>query len=189
MSVTLVTPPASEPVTLAEVKSQRNITDVYSDTELTRLIAAVRSYVEGYTGRALITQTWDLFLNEFEPGICIPMPVLQSVTTVKYTDTDGNQQTLADTEYTVVINEQPGYIVPSYNNDWPDIRYVPEAVEIRFVAGYGAASTDVPEDLRNAIFLLLGLWHENTEDAQPFAMNQIPFGVRSLLDPYRVFRL
>jgi len=189
MSTTIVTPPASEPVTLAEVKSQRNIIDVYSDSELTRLISATRQYVEGYTGRALITQTVDLFLDEFEQKIEIPRPKLQSITTVKYTDTAGTQQTLDASEYTVVTNSTVGYVMPSYNNDWPDIRVVPEAVEIRFIAGYGDASTDVPEDLRQAIFILLGMWHENTEDAQPFTLNQIPIGTRAILDAYRVFNL
>lgn len=189
MSTVLVTVPAIEPVTLAEVKSQRNITDLDHDIELTRLIKPARQYVENYTGRALITQTWDLFLDEFPSQIEIPYPKLQSVTTVKYTDTSGVQQTLSDTLYTVNTNAEPGYVVPAYLEDWPDIRVVPEAVEIRFVCGYGTAVTDVPEDLRHAIFLLIATWSENTEDVQPFNMNSIPFGIKALLDPHRLFRI
>ena len=188
MSAVIVTAPDIEPVTLAEVKSQRNITNLDHDAELTRLISAARQYVENYIGRALVTQTWDLFLDEFTRKIEIPYPKLQSITTVKYTDTDGTQQTLSDTLYTVNTNTEPGYIVPAYNEDWPDIRVVPEAVEIRFICGYGDAITDVPEDLRHAIMLLIGTWNENTEDVQPFNMNSIPFGVRALIDPYRMFR-
>jgi uncharacterized phiE125 gp8 family phage protein len=189
MSTVIVTAPAAEPVTLAEVKSQRNITGNDHNAELTRLISAARQYVENYTGRALITQTWDLFLDKFEKKIELPFPVLQSVTTVKYTDTGGVQQTLSNTLYTVVTNSEPGYIVPAYLEDWPDVREVPDAVEIQFVAGYGAASTDIPQDLRHAVLLLIGTWNENTEDVQPFNMNQIPFGVKSLLDPHRMFRV
>jgi uncharacterized phiE125 gp8 family phage protein len=136
----------------------------------------------------LITQTWDLFLDKFQQKIEIPFPKLQSITTVKYTDTDGAQQTLSDTLYTVVTNTEPGYIIPAYNQDWPDIRDVPDAVEVRFIAGYGLASTDVPQDMRHAILLLIGTWDENTEDVQPFNLNQIPFGVKALLDPHRMWR-
>ena len=188
MSTVIVTAPAVEPVTLVEVKRQRNVTGTDYDAELTRLIAAARQYVENYTGRALITQTWDLFLDEFPKRIEMPFAPLQSVTTLKYTDTAGAQQTLSSALYTVSANAEPGYIVPAYNESWPDIRYEPDAVEVRYIAGSGDASTDMPEDLRNALFLLIGEWHENTEEAQPFNMTQIPYGVKALIDPYRMFR-
>jgi len=188
MSTVIVTDPAAEPVTLSEVKAQLGISGTDHDTRLNRLIPLVREYVENYTGRALITQTWDYFADSFPKKIEIPKPPLQSITTLKYTDTDGTQQTLSSSLYTVNTNMEPGYIVPAYNEDWPDIRDVPDAVEIRFVAGYGTASTNVPQGLRHGILLLIGHWFENTEESQPFNLTSIPYGVPALLDQYRVWR-
>ena len=188
MPVVRVTAPSVEPLDLAEVKLQRRVSGTDDDVELSRLISGARQYAENYTGRSFITQTWDLFLDKFESKIEIPMPRLQSVTTVKYTDTDGNQQTLSSSLYTVNTNAEPGYIIPAYNESWPDIRDVPDAVEIRYIAGYGDASTDVPEDLRHALLLMIGEWNENTEDTQPFSMNRISFHARTILDQNRLFR-
>ena len=188
MSTVIVTPPDDEPVSIAEVRSQRNITSTEYDPELQRLMAASRVYIENYTGVSMITRTYDYFLDSFPKKIEIPSPPLQSVTTLKYTDTDGAQQTLDPSLYTVVTSSKPGYIVPAYNQDWPDIRDVPNAVEIRFVSGYGADETFVPDSLKHAMLLLIGTWHENTEDIQPFSFNKIPIGVNALLDQYRVWR-
>lgn len=190
MSTVLASAPTAEPVTLNEVKRQRNITGSDDNEELTRLIYAARRYAENYTGRAFITQVWDLFFDSFPQKIEVPFAPLQSVTHVKYTDTDGVQQTLSDTLYTVNTNAEPGYIIPAYNEDWPDTRAVPDAVEVRFIAGYGDAETDVPQDLRNALFLLIGDWAENTEDSIIGASRaDVSFSVRTQLDTYRMWRV
>lgn len=189
MSKKIVTPPDTPPVTLTEVKRQRRITGSDEDAELTRLIVAAREYAENYLNSALITQTWDLFLDSFSSAIELPRYPLQSVTTVKYTDTAGVQQTLDSGVYTVSTHTVPGKITLAYNQDWPDIQSVVDAVEIRFVAGYGDASTDVPEAIRNAMFLLIGHWHENTEASSVVNLNNIPFGITALLDQSRVHTL
>lgn len=182
------TAPAAEPVTLAEVKRQRNIFSTDHDTELTRLITAARQYVERYLNRALISQTWDLYIDAFPTQIIVPLPPLQSITTVKYYDTAGVQQTLSSALYTVVSQTSgPAVITPAVDQSWPDIQTRPNAVEVRFVAGYGAASTAVPEPIRQALFLLIGQWSENTEASLPQSLSEIPFGVRALLDTYRVW--
>jgi hypothetical protein len=59
-----VTEPSIEPVTLAEMKRHlrafMSVTD--DDDDITNLIVAAREWVEDYTGRALIDQTWRLSL-------------------------------------------------------------------------------------------------------------------------------
>ena len=189
MSTVVVTPPVLEPVTTAEVNAQLGIGGTDHTARVQRLITLAREYVENYTGRALITQTWDHFLDEFPTKIILPRSPLQTVTTLKYTDTDGTQQTLSSALYTVNTNADSGYIIPAYNEDWPDIRYVPDAVEIRIVCGYGTASTDIPDVYRHAMLLLIGNWFENTEESQPFSINAISYGVNALLDQHRVWRV
>ena len=53
----LKTPPASEPLTLSEVKEYLGITDSASDNILTSWITSVRQAVELYTGLALINRS------------------------------------------------------------------------------------------------------------------------------------
>jgi len=60
-----VTDPDIEPITLEEIKRHlRAYTDVtIEDDDFTALVVAGREWVEGYTGRALIDQTWCLTID------------------------------------------------------------------------------------------------------------------------------
>ncbi|MEQ1619683.1 MAG: head-tail connector protein, partial [Terricaulis sp.] len=56
MTITILTPPASEPITLAEAKLFLRIDQTAEDPLITTLIAAAREAVEVACGRALITR-------------------------------------------------------------------------------------------------------------------------------------
>jgi len=125
------------------------------DDDLTDLIADGRLEVENITRRALLTQTWDYFLDEFpcEDYIRLPFGNLQSVTSVAYTDTDGAVTTLTeDTDYTVETNgEQIGRIVLPYGVSWPSTTLAPSnPVVIRFVCGW-ASSLLIPKSIKRAV--------------------------------------
>lgn len=57
--------PSDEPVTLAELKKQMRTyaSDVSEDDYITGLGVAAREWVESYTGRALLTQSWRLTID------------------------------------------------------------------------------------------------------------------------------
>lgn len=60
-----VTEPEVEPITLAQMKTHlREFSSVTArDDEITSLITGARQWVEDYTGRALIDQTWRITIN------------------------------------------------------------------------------------------------------------------------------
>ena len=132
----------------------------------------------------MITQTWDYFLDAFPSGssIKLPRPPLQSVTYLQYTDEDGVTSTFSSSSYMVDANSEPGRLVLLAGESWPtDALYPAAAVNLRFVAGYGAAA-DVPQWSKQAILLLVGHWYENREAVLTGAMpREIPFGVARLL--------
>ncbi len=160
-SLALVTAPAVEPVSAADVETFLHITSS-DDALLDDLITAVRLEIEAAVKRALITQTWDLRLDAFPAGgeIVLPRPPLQSVTSVQYRDTTGALQTLATSQYSVDAPAGPlavaGRVLLGYGKSWPATYAVPNAVTVRFVAGYGDAADAVPGGLRTAIKLLVG---------------------------------
>ncbi|MBN9265961.1 MAG: phage gp6-like head-tail connector protein [Hyphomicrobium sp.] len=71
-TVTLVTGPSVEPVTLDELKAWAKIDSADEDALLTSLIAAARDAAEQYLRRALITQTVRLTLDLDGRGIDLP---------------------------------------------------------------------------------------------------------------------
>lgn len=117
------------------------------DPFLNILIKSARQYAEMLLGRYLITQTVDLYLDCF-PDWEIKLPPLQSVTAITYVDTAGDTQTMTASDYLVDSASVPARITPAYGKTWPSTREQNNAVKVRFIAGYGAASA-VPECIKN----------------------------------------
>lgn len=143
----------------------------------------------GWLGRALLTQTWDLVLDWFPACIEIPLPPLQSVSSIAYVDGDGATQTLSSSVYQVIDQGlwKPSLIVEAYQQSWPTTRDQPQAVTVTFVAGYGAASA-VPAPIKSAIKLMVSHWYENREPvAIGETVEKMPMTVRALLANYRVY--
>lgn len=189
MARTLITPPAAEPVTLDEAKAQCRVDTTDEDITLTGLLRAARDKVESLTGFALLTQTWELVLDAWPRGIeiTLPLPPLQSVTSITYRDSAGVDHTFAPTSYAVATASIPGRVVLIKGQSWPTTELYPvEAIRVRFVAGWAAAA-NVPEVLKLAIKLLVGHWFENREEVTVgagVAMAEIPFGVENLVADY-----
>jgi uncharacterized phiE125 gp8 family phage protein len=186
MGLKLITGPTTEPVTTAEAKLHLKIetADTADDTLIANLIAAAREWSEQYTRRAFISQTWELGMDEFEEEILLEKTPVSSVTSIKYYDTAGAEQTLATTVYGLSQHEEPNFIYLKYLQIWPTIRGQEDDIKIRFVAGY----TTVPASVKAAILLIVGHLYENREDVVVGRqVNDLPKGARYLLDPYRLF--
>ena len=121
IALKLVTPPATEPISLSEAKAQLRVDGSTEDTFITSLIIATREYCEGYQKRAYITQTYDLWLDNWPQYgyITIPRPPLQSVTYVKHYGTDGTEYTFTTADYFVDDKSDPGRVSLGYSKIWP----------------------------------------------------------------------
>jgi uncharacterized phiE125 gp8 family phage protein len=185
MTISIVTPAATDPVTLAEIKSHCRVTISDDDTYLLVLVKAATDWVQHRTGRQLVTatlrQSWDSYPSMFYPprvisqiygprvyftGLEATMMTLDvepvaSVTSVTYYDPNDALQTVTSTDYWVDVASTPPRVVPK--NAWPNIYFGrPSAFRIDFVAGYGVA-TDVPVLLKQAVMLLAAHWYERRE--------------------------
>lgn len=194
-SAVLYTAPAVEPLSLNEAKAQirKELTETDEDDSINAWIVAARQACEQFTRRSLITQVWELFLDEFPDTtkgiIKLPWPNLRAVTHIKYYDTDGVQQTLSTSLYQTDIKSVPGRVSPAYNESWPDTRELLNAVEIRYSAGYGDAASAVPGPIKQAMKLLIAHFDKNREAVNVGnIVTELPFAVRALLSPYRDFR-
>lgn len=192
MPLKLITAPAVEPVVLADARAALGLDEVDAtlDANLTRRCTTARQWAEDFTGRALINQTWELVLDGF-PGNEIELlkAPLVSVTSVKYLDTSGVEQTLATSSYVVDTDSDPGRVYLAYGESWPSTRDIQNAVRIRFVAGYGTAASNVPNPIKDAILIAIGHWtNYQASDEYGVTMTRVPFAAENLLAPYRVLR-
>jgi uncharacterized phiE125 gp8 family phage protein len=196
MAIRLITPPAAEPITLTEAKAHLRVDHTEDDALISAIIEASRVYCEQYTGRAFVTQTWEEVIDLFpENEIMIPLPPLQSVTSIKYDDGGGVEQTLSLTEYEVDTVSQPGWVVPA-TGGWPSSVFEGiNSVRIRFVAGYNPGTdspidlaANVPQSLKAAILLHVGQLYDQREDiVVGTIVNRVPTGgIEHLLRQFRV---
>lgn len=174
MAIKLITPPVNLPVTLASARRHLRIHATGSpavsdhDTEITEKIEGVVAEIENPLGdiaHALITQTWELYLDGF-PAEEIQLPIwpVQDVTFVKYTDVDEVLQTVATSAYSVDTVSNPSWIVPGVSG-WPTAHDGILSMVVRFVTGYGDDPDDVPKDIRDAILLRLEADFDRNTDA------------------------
>lgn len=187
-SCVVIAPPAAEPLSLAEAKLHLREPPSTDDDLVTALIVAARVQVENYTHRALITQTREQKLDRFLSVIELPFPPIQSLTSLKYTDADGNEQTVSLLDIDSDLASSPGRLQPAYSKTWPTPRPgVFNSVRARYVCGYGATGSTVPEPIRHAMRLLLGHLYENREAVVTGTIaTELPLTVAALLNPYVV---
>lgn len=180
MNLTLVTPAAVLPVTVAEVSDHCRL-DSPTDADE----ALVETYIEaaatwafgvsGWTGRSLtdetFEETFDGWTRRVRSTILSELPLarapVRSVASVKYIDTNGTEQTLASDQHRLVGRNGQGVIVPAYNVTWPGLRTQEANVTVRYVAGYGAEAGGIPQDLRTGLMALVAFMWENRTMAPP----------------------
>lgn len=188
LALTLKTPPSTEPVSLKEAKNHCRVDDdITNDDSLIRsMIVAARQAAETFTRRQLISATYELRFDGFPFQINPPRPPLISVTSIKYQDTDDQEQTVDAGDYQVDIHSTVGRIRPKQDKSWPATYTEMNAVTIEYVAGYGARD-DVPEQIIAAILLIVGHLYEHREDViVGTGAVPIPRGANDLLYPYRI---
>lgn len=181
MKFRVTTPPASEPLTVAEVLKHSRISDQGDNAYIAALITKARDWIERTQHRALWTQTITVTLDAFPSSRAIELerPPLVSVTSISYLDGDGASQ--AFTSFAVDDMTEPGRIVLDSGASWPDTSDEPNAVTIVYQAGYTAQT--FPPAYKHAICLLVAHWYDNREPSVIGTITAaLPFSLQSLLD-------
>jgi len=194
MKTKLKTAPEIYPISRDDAKAHLRVDlDFTADnTYIDTLIATATQSVEQFLNRRLITQTWYQYLECWPSSNVIELPFgkLESVTSLKYKDSDGDESTWAASNYIVDTDSDPGEIVLAYENVWPTVTLYPSnPITIEFICGYGLTGDDVDDNIKHGIKLLISDLYENRE-------TQIVVGgsanfieletIRSLLTPFKI---
>jgi uncharacterized phiE125 gp8 family phage protein len=192
MGLSLVTPASVAPLLLDQAKAHLRIDSTDDDALLTTLIdAAAGQYFgeHGTTGRSLLNETYDATWDAWPVDHCLRLPrsKVQSVTSVKYIDTAGDEQTLAADQYTLISDVAPGRVDRAYGVSWPTLRTEANAVRVRFVAGFGSSWNDIPRDLQVGLLHLVAHWHETREPIiTGTTVAKVPFSLEAIFAKYKV---
>lgn len=177
MTLIQITGAATQPVTLAEARLHCRVDATDEDAGITNLIVAATSHAQQVTGLALEQQTWELVLDAFPEGdIVLDLGPVQSVTSITYLDVDGDDQTLAGSDY--VVDTASASARLRATAAWPATRDTLNAVRVRFVTGAA-----VSKDVRQAILMLVAHWFANRETVVVgVSAAEVPMAVTSLLN-------
>lgn len=163
MSLTLVRPPAAEPLSLSEARAWLRLDGTGEDDLVTRLVTAARLAVEAASRRKLIAQAWTWRLDAWPQAtvLACPLSPLLSLGAVTVATASG------------AVTVPPAMLALDTASDPPRLALLapPPApdppiggIAVALVAGYGATAFDVPETLRQAVRLTLAALFENRGD-------------------------
>lgn len=181
---------ASDPVSVTELKTHLRIDGSDEDTLLLLYIQAATEAARNITNRVFIHTTFEEWFPCFRNVMELRQSPLVSVSSIRYLDSDGNEQPLDSSVYQVLPNGIVGRIKLAYNQSWPATQANDLAVKVTYVAGYSEDADDVPKSIRNWILAHAGdAYRHRTLNADLVGnyreVTPIP-SLAGLLDPYIV---
>lgn len=155
----IVLRPTAEPVSFADYSDYLRLKTTDMDQKIVDdKLRAARKAVENETRRAIVNQTWDLFIDNppggtpewgifggffsrifgyDSGGFEIPRPPLIKVVGVYITDDSGTETTVDPSIYWVSRDNNPARIAQRLSQVWPDTGgRAFETFRVRFTAGY-----------------------------------------------------
>lgn len=192
MSTILITPPASEPVSLSEAKAHLKVETAVDDQLISNLIATARQQVEQQTGRLLMSQDWEIYLDEWPCSgeISLPLAPVQQVTTLKTFGADDVETIIDPAHYFVDMVSTTPRVLLREDRIWSPPGRIANAIGIAVTCGYGANAGDVPANLIQAMLLLIARWYDNRQpDCSSLATTCFAGDLQALLAPYQRVRL
>jgi uncharacterized phiE125 gp8 family phage protein len=190
LGLTRVEDAGAEPISLAEAKVHLRVDHAADDTLITRIIKAAREHVERIAGHALMPQIWR---QSFDSWPAFPSEVVHlyryPVTAIASATVDQGSEIidLEPENFRLDPDSMPCRVTPAYGVVLPDPAELPGAIKITFDAGYAAAE-DIPADLLQAVFMVIGDLYENREGEIIGPMSkQLERGVSMLLASHRLY--
>jgi uncharacterized phiE125 gp8 family phage protein len=186
-SLRTLTQPAVEPVTLAEAKAHVRVDTDTDDAYISALITAAREWCEAYCDETFVHTQYRMTLDSFPVEIELPRPPMATsgsatAVSITYTIEDQTTATLATSEYRVDRDAVPGVLRTNYNGSWPSHLLDYNAVAVTWWGGRDGDASSLPQRFKSAVLWLVGMWYERRMAADAVNLNEIPFGVKSLLD-------
>lgn len=177
VAMTLVTPPAIEPVTLNQLKQHARIAYPDSDDTLSLYLVAARQKVEKYLRRVLITQTWDFRCDWGPAWVELPWPQLQQVNGVFTTGLDNVELTVPTATY--ITDVEHNFVGLNIGQVWP-LHRGRAGFRINYTSGYGSTAASVPAEIQRVILAVATAMDATRDDPG------LTETLKDALIPYRV---
>lgn len=185
----LITAPLVNVISVADAKARLAIETTEDDALIQVMIESAQDFCEQYTGRYFISQLAEYSLDVLQADLkYLELPSNQAslINDIKYKDKTGAEITANIADFFIDYESTPLRIEPV--SSWPDVRKKGfNNFKVRVVEGYGLTPASTPAAIVNAVALLVGHQYKNRESVIVGTVaNELPMGVSSFLDKYRV---
>ena len=191
----LKTAPATRPIASTDIVISSRTGTLGADDAayVTELIDGAVQRFEGWTGRALITQTWqasiDLDYGAMPDVITLRPAPVQSVTTITEYDEEDDDDTVDTDIYRLDAISTPARIIRRASQSWPTNVRQQGSFVIEYIAGYGAAAA-VPNDIKNALRVMVAdAWEHRESKVIGASVAEIPSLAQDVVRAYRMTRV
>jgi len=191
MTLTEITPIPAPALPLAELRAHLRLSSGFADETtqddlLEQYLRAAIATVEGRVARALFLRGYSMRLTRWRDCYAQPLPLapVAAIDSVTLLDAGGAEGLVDPARFRLDADgwrprlEAAGSVLPRIPSGG--------AVVIAFSAGFGAAWSDIPADLRQAVLLLAAQSYEGREAG---GSPEMGFGVAALLERWRDLRL
>ncbi len=196
MRIELTTAPIAPATTLADVKLYSFINTGQYDAKLESLILPATLYLERYTGRKLIDQTWTIWedrndyvdrLRAYANTITLSTLNVSAINSVTLYAPDNSTSVVDSADYRLSGGIQSAANRLAYN-DYTSITTTNlrtnDSVAIEVATGYGAASTDIPAPIHQALSVLITHWKDFGMKSSKEVLHNVPSSFIALVRPY-----
>ena len=192
----LVNDPTTKVVSYADIKSQLRIDSNDEQNLLEAYIDAATDMAENYCNRHFITHQYKLYFNEqvnkaslifpnctlVDVDAVVGPPAVAAKRPVNWLDANGAAQSSDKAYIDAFSNPSLVYL----SSDFPGTTLKDNSANtfyFWFNTGYGSASADVPEAIKQAIKLIVADMYYFREDRK----RQFPMASQILLQPYKCY--
>jgi uncharacterized phiE125 gp8 family phage protein len=182
--------PTTQVVSVAEIKSHLRIDTSDEDTLLGLYIDSATEMAENFCGRHFITHEYKLYFNDIVEKASLIFPDCTLFVQVGgndhhpvyYIDANGVQQHSDDAYIDAYSNPSIVYLssdfaTPTLKDDAANVFW------FHFKTGFGAAASDVPQAIKQAIKLIVSDMYYFREDRK----RSFPMASEILLQPYKCY--
>ena len=187
MAIDIVTPAATEAITLSEAKNFLRVDHSDDDALISALISAARQMCESYTRRILVTTTIDEYFDKFPTNrwnnlsnlLYLSRGPVASISSVKYVDEIGSEITISTDGYITDTISEPARVQSV--SGWFAAAGVVNQVIVQYVVGSDVSS--IPKPLIQGMMLVISDLYDQRSDR----VHRLPTASEYLWNPYRIF--
>jgi len=180
----LATNPTTKVVSVTDVKSHLRIDTSDEDTLLGLYIDAATEMAENFCGRHFITHEYRLYFDSVTSVASLVYPdcTLNAVNPVNWIDADGATQSSLLAHIDAYSNPSIVYLDTDFTSTTLQTN-LSNVFWFDFSTGFGAASSDIPEAIKQAIKLIVADMYYFREDRK----RTFPMTSEILLQPYKCY--